>query len=268
MAAAYSIAGKARVHELAKELGVTSKEILAQLADQGELVKSASSTVEAPVARRLRAIYANKQPSRNQRRVHEDGRTRVTTHDRPRAGADRKAPPREQLTGSQAATVRKAYREAYVAENHSDAINKLYLKYEALYGVSRTTLREVIAVDRQRHAADYAALRSLHNNVHQAKQQQKHQKQHTTGKALGVSVRESTVKPPHVSVGTSTRPRNRLASLPSVAAVISPEAIADIILSKDASQSDREEVVACLQPFDPTGIDGYGGSLTLSGQSA
>ena len=31
MAAAYSMAGKARVHELAKELGVTSKEILAQL---------------------------------------------------------------------------------------------------------------------------------------------------------------------------------------------------------------------------------------------
>ena len=29
-------------------------------------------------------------------------------------------------------------------------------------------------------------------------------------------------------------------------------------MSQDASQSDREEVVACLQPFDPTGIDGYG----------
>ena len=47
LAAAYSMAGKARVHELAKELGVTSKEILAQLANQGERVKSASSTVEA-----------------------------------------------------------------------------------------------------------------------------------------------------------------------------------------------------------------------------
>ena len=63
------MAGKARVHELAKELGVTSKELLAQLANQGERVKSASSTVEAPVARRLRAAYANKQPSPNQRRA-------------------------------------------------------------------------------------------------------------------------------------------------------------------------------------------------------
>src|SRR5881398_3085859 len=49
-----AVAGKARVHELAKELGVTSKEVLAKLKEQGEFVKSASSTVEAPVARRLR----------------------------------------------------------------------------------------------------------------------------------------------------------------------------------------------------------------------
>jgi translation initiation factor IF-2 len=42
---------------LAKELGVTSKELLAKLKDQGEFVKSASSTVEAPVARRLRESF-------------------------------------------------------------------------------------------------------------------------------------------------------------------------------------------------------------------
>src|ERR1700738_513506 len=45
------------MHELAKELGVTSKEVLARLNDQGEFVKSASSTVEAPVARRLRESF-------------------------------------------------------------------------------------------------------------------------------------------------------------------------------------------------------------------
>ncbi len=42
-----------RVHELAKELGVPSKVILSTLQDMGEYVKSASSTVEAPVVRRL-----------------------------------------------------------------------------------------------------------------------------------------------------------------------------------------------------------------------
>ncbi|HNP59169.1 MAG TPA: translation initiation factor IF-2 N-terminal domain-containing protein, partial [Gordonia sp. (in: high G+C Gram-positive bacteria)] len=51
------MAGKARVHELAKELGVTSKIVLERLKEQGEFVKSASSTVEAPVARRLRESF-------------------------------------------------------------------------------------------------------------------------------------------------------------------------------------------------------------------
>jgi translation initiation factor IF-2 len=45
------------VHELAKELGVTSKDVLSKLKELGEFVKSASSTVEAPVARRLRDAY-------------------------------------------------------------------------------------------------------------------------------------------------------------------------------------------------------------------
>ncbi len=48
---------KVRVHELAKELGVTSKVVLETLKDMGEFVKSASSTVEAPVERRLKEDY-------------------------------------------------------------------------------------------------------------------------------------------------------------------------------------------------------------------
>jgi translation initiation factor IF-2 len=57
------VAGKARVHELAKELGVTSKQVLARLNEQGEFVKSASSTVEAPVARRLRESFGGSKPA-------------------------------------------------------------------------------------------------------------------------------------------------------------------------------------------------------------
>ncbi len=53
------MAGKPRVHELAKELGTDSKSVLAKLKDMGEFVKSASSTVEAPVARRLRDALAS-----------------------------------------------------------------------------------------------------------------------------------------------------------------------------------------------------------------
>ncbi|MGI8612825.1 MAG: translation initiation factor IF-2 [Nocardioidaceae bacterium] len=51
---------KVRVHELAKEFGVESKVILATLKDMGEFVKSASSTVEAPVVRKLSESFADK----------------------------------------------------------------------------------------------------------------------------------------------------------------------------------------------------------------
>ncbi len=49
------MAGKPRVHEIAAELGVDSKVALAKLKELGEFVKSPSSTVEPPVARKLRA---------------------------------------------------------------------------------------------------------------------------------------------------------------------------------------------------------------------
>ena len=53
------MSGKLRVHELAKQLGVTSKELLAQLKEQGEFVKTASSTVEPPVVKRMKQLYAS-----------------------------------------------------------------------------------------------------------------------------------------------------------------------------------------------------------------
>jgi len=49
------VAGKPRVHEIAAELGVDSKFALAKLKELGEFVKSPSSTIEPPVARKLRA---------------------------------------------------------------------------------------------------------------------------------------------------------------------------------------------------------------------
>ena len=48
---------KVRVYELAKELGVDSKALMAKLGELGEFVRSASSTIEAPVVRKLRDAY-------------------------------------------------------------------------------------------------------------------------------------------------------------------------------------------------------------------
>ena len=51
------MAGKARVSAIAKELGQSSKDVIAKLQELGEFVKSPSSTIEAPVVRKLRAAF-------------------------------------------------------------------------------------------------------------------------------------------------------------------------------------------------------------------
>jgi translation initiation factor IF-2 len=52
-----------RVYELAKELGLESKEVLQTLKDMGEFVRSASSTIEAPVARKLKQRVVADEPA-------------------------------------------------------------------------------------------------------------------------------------------------------------------------------------------------------------
>jgi Translation initiation factor IF-2, N-terminal region len=47
-----------RVHELAAELGWTSRQLLFELSRRGEFVKSASSTLEAPIVRAIRRDFA------------------------------------------------------------------------------------------------------------------------------------------------------------------------------------------------------------------
>jgi translation initiation factor IF-2 len=54
---------KVRVYELAKDLGLDSKELLAKLQEVGEFVKSASSTVEAPVVRKLMEKFPEMKPA-------------------------------------------------------------------------------------------------------------------------------------------------------------------------------------------------------------
>ncbi len=54
---------KLRVHEVAKQLGITSREALNKLEEIGEFVSSASSTIEPPVVKRLKAEYADAAPA-------------------------------------------------------------------------------------------------------------------------------------------------------------------------------------------------------------
>ncbi len=50
---------KVRVHELAKEFGIPSKQVLEKLGEMGEFVKSPSSTVEPPVVKRFTDTYGD-----------------------------------------------------------------------------------------------------------------------------------------------------------------------------------------------------------------
>jgi translation initiation factor IF-2 len=54
---------KVRVYELAKEFGMESKVVLAKLQELGEFVRSASSTVEPPVVRKMRELYPAAAPT-------------------------------------------------------------------------------------------------------------------------------------------------------------------------------------------------------------
>jgi hypothetical protein len=54
---------KVRVYELAKEFGVESKVVLAKLTDMGEFVRSASSTIEAPVVKKLKDAFPAAAPA-------------------------------------------------------------------------------------------------------------------------------------------------------------------------------------------------------------
>ncbi|MGV8847043.1 translation initiation factor IF-2 [Tessaracoccus sp.] len=51
---------KPRVHEIAKEVGITSKELLNKLNEMGEYVRGPSSTLEAPVVRKIRESLGDK----------------------------------------------------------------------------------------------------------------------------------------------------------------------------------------------------------------
>ncbi len=53
---------KRRVHELARELGVSTREIIASCNEQGIFVKSASSVLEPAVVKKVRGFFANRKP--------------------------------------------------------------------------------------------------------------------------------------------------------------------------------------------------------------
>ena len=75
---------KVRVYELAKEFGVESKAVMDQLKEMGEFVRSASSTIEAPVVRRLKEAFAAP-AAHDQKAVQDHPRAAAQDAQAPRA---------------------------------------------------------------------------------------------------------------------------------------------------------------------------------------
>ena len=83
---------KPRVHEVAKELGVTSKEVLAHLEKIGEAVKSHSSTIDEELAERVKAEMSGGVETGAQGQDSSQGGGRAGREEgrgaRPQAGAE------------------------------------------------------------------------------------------------------------------------------------------------------------------------------------
>ncbi len=113
---------KVRVHELAKQLGMESKEVLAKLQDLGEFVKSASSTVEAPVVRKLVEMFPDAKPLDEKKPVKKAAAKKSAAKPKDEVSAEQAAELAAELGVDIAAIKAEAVRaELHKAELHAKA---------------------------------------------------------------------------------------------------------------------------------------------------
>jgi translation initiation factor IF-2 len=86
---------KPRVHEIASELGIDSKTALEKLKEMGEFVKGPSSSVEPPVARKLRQAFAGAaKPATPAAKAPSTGAAAQPASSAPKPGGPRPAAPK------------------------------------------------------------------------------------------------------------------------------------------------------------------------------
>lgn len=267
----YVVGGKARVHVLARELSVPAKTVLQWLSEHGEFAKSASSTVPAPVARRLRESFDEWAKAKGDvvrrgpdtappppppipvvRRAKSERPARVTP--RPPDNLPQQV---RRLTPKQEATICKRFRQAYTSGDHDPAtLAKLYLEYQVKYRVPYRVVRNVVATDGRLHPAEYRT-------------PQRPPKATPRPAAAPAAVpampqaagRSGTASPNPTPAGKPVerdRPRPRTGDLPAVREVANPDSVADLIMSLDPSLTDRDEVIARVRDFTPDAAGNYG----------
>ena len=98
---------KVRVYELAKEFGVESKAVMARLQEMGEFVRSASSTIEAPVVRRLKEEFGAKQAQPSKGRAPQRAEPAPAAPEGANGRAPAQSSPRRRLPAALLLAVRR-----------------------------------------------------------------------------------------------------------------------------------------------------------------
>jgi hypothetical protein len=251
------VAGKVRVHEIAKELSVPVKEVLAWLKEHGESVKSASSTVERPVARRLREHFSGSTQNRSgSSHRATDAKTAPSSQVHPFPNQPVTAPTPTRLTRKQAENICNRFRHTYMSGNQYLAtINALYLECTDKYGVSRQAVRDAVDNDRRRNPDAYVTTLQMPKTPGRPA---KLPAERSVNAIVGDRVRTPTIKPARSApVGTS-RPRPRTENIPIGIGVASPEGVAALVTNLDTNLSDHNEVIACVQHFAQDAAGNYG----------
>lgn len=247
-----------RVHELAKELGATSKEILARLNADGENVKSASSRISAGTALRMRESFRTTPPT--VRRNTLSPPTQPQAANKPPAAPNtvsgEQRPKPILLNSENARYIYRRYRVAAAAEDPEHSVDELARECEARFGIERKLFNRVVTSDNlRRKVAEEDRRESLKAAATQQKQATKNSV--TTPRKTPPNTPSSPQPRDSAAAG---RPRHRTGHLPPLGATMDIHAAAEIIHAKTATP-DQATILACLQELAPD-VDGRYGYLT------
>ncbi len=254
-----------RVHELAKELGVTSREVLARLSADGENVKSASARISAPTALRIRESFGSTAPLRKAVAPPIPPRAASTPIAPPHTASGEQRPKSIMLNSENVRYIYRRYRTAAASDDPDRAVAELARECEARFGIKRKLFNSVVTSDNlRRKVADEERRESLKSAAVQQKRsiktgvinpRQARSTKPASPKTAGTSPPPST--PSGDSAVATGRPRPRAGQLPPLGATMDIHAVADIIHAKTASP-DQTTILACLQELALDADGGYG----------
>lgn len=249
--------GKVRVHELAKELGVPAKEVLAWLSEHGEFVKSASSTLEGPVARRLRENFDRTSEDKGGfLRRAAGAKTPPPPQVSPVVSPPATTPTQRRLSRAQAEGVCKRFRRAYTSRNPDlPTINALYLEYAERYGITRQSVRDAVTKDMRLNPNAYAT----HPQIPRPpKDPTKLPAKHSANAAVSDRMRTPAIKPARSEPVEASRPRPRTDNVQTGIGVADSEMVGDLVMNLDTNLSDRDEIIARVAHFAQDAAGSYG----------